>query len=298
MELHGARVLAFGTGGAQGAGLTAALRGRGAAPVRVRTRPGTGDVVADLADPASVLAAAEGVDAVALHVPLDLGTPDGAAGVLASVRALRERGLPVAVNLGSPVPGPGAPDPFGARATAGALVATGAAVLTPTAYLENHSAPWALGPLSRGELVYPRPAQDVLAWIAAGDVAAAAVAALAADVRGELLALAGPQRLTFDDLAAAVGAGLGRAVAFRRVTPRAYGELLRPVLGDLAAEGVAAAYGAMPEQGNPAMVPDAAATWARLGVVPTSARDWASAVLAPALTAVAATAAGHGSAAF
>ncbi len=281
MELRGTHVLAFGTGGAQGAGLIPALRGRGAVPVVARSRPGAGDVVADLTDTTSVLAAATGVDAVALHFPLGLDP----AAVVASVRALRDLDLPVAVNLSSPVPAPGAPDPFGVAAVAAAVLDTGAAAVTPTAYLENHSAPWALGPLSAGELVYPRPADDVIAWVAAGDVAAAVVAALAGDVRGELLALAGPDRLTFDALAAEIGHGLGRPVVFRRVPADTYADLLRPVVGDGAAAGVAAAYGAMPETANPAMAVDAGAAWARLGLTPTPARDWAAAVLAPALAA-------------
>jgi uncharacterized protein YbjT (DUF2867 family) len=285
MELDGARILVFGTAGAQGSGLVPAVRARGAVPVRATTDPERartwdGAVVADLTDTASVLAAADGVDAVALHLPLGVPAPGA---VLASVRALRERGLPVTVNLGSPVPPAGAPDPFGVRPTADAVLATGAVALTPTAYLENHAAPWALGPIARGELVYPRPAGDPLAWIAAGDLGTAAVAALAGDVAGELLALAGPAVLTVDELAAEVGAGIGRPVAFRRVTAAEYGDLIRPVLGDGAAQGVAAAYGAMPEEPNPLMARDAAAVWARLGVSPTPVREWAAAVLRPAL---------------
>ncbi len=287
MELHGARVLVFGTAGAQGSGLVPAVTARGASAVRAttsaeRARTWDGAVVADLTDTASVLAAADGVDAVALHLPLGVSAP---AAVLVSVRALRERDLPVTVNLGSPVPPTGAPDPFGVRPTADAVLATGATALTPTAYLENHAAPWALGPISRGELVYPRPAGDPLAWIAARDLGAAAVAALAADVSGELLALAGPALLTFEELAVEIGAGIGRPVAFRRVTAAEYGDLLRPVLGDGAAQGVAAAYGAMPEEPNPLMGRDATAVWARLGVTPTPAREWAAAVLRPALDA-------------
>lgn len=283
MELLGARVLTFGTTGAQGSGLVAAVEARGATAVRAG-RSG-GDVHADLTDVESVLAAAVGVDAVALHVPLGLGSPDGARAVLGAIGALRDRGLPVSVNLGSPVPPQGAPDPFGVRPLADAVLATGAVVVTPTAYLENHAAPWALGSIARGELVYPRPAGDVLAWIAAADVGSAAVAALAVDAGGELLTLAGPAALTFEALAAEIGLGLGRAVRFRRITAPEYGDLLRPVLGDGAAAGVEAAYGAMPEGPNPLMAPDATATWARLGMTPTSAQDWAAAVLAPALAA-------------
>lgn len=288
MELHGARVLAFGTAGAQGSGLAPALTSRGASVLRAttseeRARQWPDAVLADLTDPATVLAAADGVDAVALHLPLGLGAPEAVAAVLRSVAALRERDLPVTVNLGTPVPPAGAPDPFGARPTADAVLAAGATALTPTGYLENHAAPWAVGPIARGELLYPRPAGDPLAWIAAADLGTAAAAALAVGITGELLVLAGPEVLTFDELAAEIAAGIGRPVAFRSVTAAEYGALLAPIVGPDAARNVEAAYGSMPAEPNPLMAPDASATWARLGVTPTRARDWAATTLHPAL---------------
>ena len=292
MELQGGRVLAFGTAGAQGSGVVPAAAGRGVQVVRATTRPeraaawrdaGEQAAVADLTDPDSVVAAARDVDAVVLHLPVSAGRPDDREGVVRSVAELRRAGRPVAVNVGAPVPPAGAPDVFGTGEIAARLRDTGAAVLTPTAYLENHAAPWAVGPVRAGELLYPRPAADRLAWIAAGDLGAAALAALAAGVEGELVALAGPQVLSFDELAAELSAGLGRAVAFRRVTPAEYGDLLRPVLGPEAAAGVEAAYSAMPEASPEGMRIDATDAWKRLGVTPTTARDWAATVLAAAV---------------
>ncbi len=290
MDLDGRTVLAFGTAGAQSAALPAALRRAGATPRRATTDPdraarwtadGEDAVVADLTDTDAVLAAADGAAAVAAHLPLRVGP--GMPAVAASLGAVRRAGLPVAVNTGTPVPPAGAPDPFGARPMAEGLLAAGITVLTPTGYLENHAAPWALDGLRRGRLVYPRPAGDRLAWIAARDMAAALVAALAHDVGGELLALAGPQVLTFDELAAEIARGTGREVVFSRVSPREYGDLVRPVLGDEAAAGVAGAYAAMPEEPNPLMAPDAAPAWARLGLTPTPAATWAAEELGPLL---------------
>jgi uncharacterized protein YbjT (DUF2867 family) len=290
MDLTGRTVLAFGTAGAQSAALPPSLRGAGALPRRATTDPGraagwtaAGEdaVVADLTDPASVLAAAEGAAAVAAHLPLRVGP--GMPAAAASLAAVRRTGVPVVVNTGTPVPPPGAPDPFGSRPVAESLLDAGVTLLTPTAYLENHAAPWALESLRGGRLVYPRPAGDPLAWIAARDVAAALVAALVRDVDGELLTLAGPHVLTFDQLAAEIGRGLGRDVVFTRIDPGGYGELVRPVLGDEAAAGVAGAYAGMPEGPNPAMAPDAGPTWDRLGLSPTPASVWAREVLAPLL---------------
>jgi NAD(P)H dehydrogenase (quinone) len=293
MQLNGSRVLAFGTAGAQGSGIAAAASGHGAQLVRATSRPdraaawrdaGEQAVVADLTDVASVAAAAADVDAVVLHLPVSLTGAGDRPAVVRTVEELRRAGRPVTVNVGAPVPPAGAPDPLRTGDVAARLRATGAVVLTPTVYLENHAAPWAIDRLAAGELVYPRPAADRLAWIAAADLGAAALAALAADIEGELLALAGPQVLSFDELAGEFSAGLGRPVAFRRVSPAEYGDLLRPVLGPEAAAGVEAMYDAMPATSPDGMRVDATDTWKRLGVAPTTARAWAATVLPELLT--------------
>ncbi len=293
MELTGQPVLAFGTAGAQGSGIIGALTAVGAVPVRVTSRPkraeqwraaGEQAVVADLTDTDSVLSAAQssGAVAVAGHGPLSLGHAVPAA--MSSFIALRGLGLPVTVNTGSPTPPEGAPDPFGGRATAQALLDAGVTVLTPTGYLENHAAPWALARIAAGELIYPRPATDVVAWIAAGDLGRAAVAALGHDIEGELLALAGPELLSFDGLAVELGDGLGRELNFVRVAPAEYGAALAPFLGVQGAASVEAAYASMPEQPNPGFnPPEAGANWERLGIAPVTARQWAGTVLAGAL---------------
>jgi uncharacterized protein YbjT (DUF2867 family) len=295
MELAGRRVLAFGTAGAQGSGVVPAASARGAQVVRATSRAeraaawraaGEHAVVADLTDVGSVVAAAADVDAVVLHLPLSVGSSAARTTVGRAVAELRRAGLPVAVNVGAPVPAEGTPGVFGTADVAARLRATGAVVLTPTIYLENHAAPWATGRIVAGELVYPRPASDRLAWIAAADLGAAALAALAAELEGELVALAGPQVLSFVELAEELSRGLGRPVAFRRVTPAEYGELLRPVLGADAAADVEAYYAAMPDTSPDEMRLDATDTWKRLGVTPTPAREWAATVLAAALAAV------------
>lgn len=296
MQLADTTVLALGTTGAQGSGLLDALAARGARAVRVTSDPAKADAwradgqaaaTADLGDPASLVAAAAstGARAAVLHVPIGLGSPDGVAAVVASVAALREAGLAVAVNVGGPVPAEGSPDPTGRRPLADSVSATGAAVVAPTAYLENHLAPWAAGPVAAGELLYPRPVDDVIAWIAARDVTAAAVAALAGDRGGELVPLAGPQPLTFAALAEELGAGLEAPLAFREVGPEEYGAMLEPFLGPAAAQGVAGMYGSMPRTPDPSLSPQVGDVWSSLGLVPTTARRWAAEVLAPVLAA-------------
>jgi NAD(P)H dehydrogenase (quinone) len=292
MQLNGSRVLAFGTAGAQGSGIVAAASGHGARVVRATSRPdraaawrdaGEHAVVANLTDVTSVAAAAADVDAVVLHLPVSLTGAGDRPAVVRAVEELRRAGRPVTVNVGAPVPAAGAQDPLRTGEVAAQLRATGAVVLTPTVYLENNAAPWAVGRLAAGELVYPRPADDRLAWIAAADLGAAALAALAADLEGELVALGGPQVLSFDELAGEFTAGLGRPVTFRRVSPAEYGDLLRPVLGPEAAAGVEAMYAAMPATSPDGMRVDATDTWKRLSVTPTTAREWAATVLSAAI---------------
>lgn len=286
MDLSDATVLALGTTGAQGSGLVEALEQHGAHPIRGTSstervtawrEEGVAAVHADLTDAAGLTRAVEetGAAAVVLHLPLGLGSPEGAAAAVAGVGAMREAGAAVVINIGGPVPPAEAPDPFSRRDLAAALDAMGAVVLSPTAYLENHLAPWATGALAAGELPYPRPADDVLAWITARDVTTAAVACLASDESG-LIRLAGPQRLTFTDLARELGAGTGRSLTFRQVTPQEYGAMLEPYLGAAAAAGVAGFYEAMSADPDPTMAPDVGDVWERLGVRPTPAREWAT----------------------
>jgi uncharacterized protein YbjT (DUF2867 family) len=292
VRLDGVRVLTVGAGGMHGTGLIEALEARGAVPVRVSSRrnrvrawteAGLGGVLADLRSAESIRRAARGAQAAVVHVPASLAAVRRTPLVLAALRALREAGLAVVVNLGAPVPLVGTPDPAGRRQLEERATAEGVTVLAPTAYLENHAAPWMLRSLLEGELLYPRPFGDSVAWLTARDVNSAAVAALAGDITGETVSLAGPRALTFDQLVDEVGAGLGRPIRFRRVSALEYGDMLQPYLGDDAAASVTATYRAMPEEQNPLMVPGTAAAWARLHIVPTPAAEWSADHLTPLL---------------
>ncbi|MGL5858024.1 MAG: hypothetical protein ACRC35_06400 [Angustibacter sp.] len=295
MDLQGNRVLVFGTAGVQGLGLVEQVVARGAVPVRASTRlervqqwrsAGEDAVLADLLHPDSVRALvadpSSAARAAALHVPVGLKGPDAAGQVVASVGAMRDAGLPVAVSVGTVVPPPGAPDPFGVGPLTRALVDTGASVLAPTAFLENHAAPWAMARMAAGELCYPRPSDDVVGWVTTRDVTAGLVASLERDLGAVLLTLSGTP-LTFKQLAAELAAGTGRELVFRRVTAVEFGDLARPFLGDQVADQIAEAYGSMPDGPNPLMAPDSGPAWHALGMSVTSARSWATTHLKAAL---------------
>jgi uncharacterized protein YbjT (DUF2867 family) len=283
MEIAGRRVLAFGTRGAQGSGLAEALEAASAVPVLVSSSPhqvetwrteGREAIHADLMSPESVASLTTAADAAVLHLPFRLYGPPLAA-VIESATRLAALGLRVSVNLGAPVPPPDVPDHQGSRARAEALLGAGVVVVTPTAYLENHLLPPARRMLLDGELVYPLPEAVQLAWITSRDVTRAAVAGLSGPA-GRLYGLAGPEVLSFGELARALAAGSGRAIRFRQITPAAYADMLRPIIGDQGAAGVEQAYSSMPPVTSPMMAFDASDVWGELGIKPTYAREWAA----------------------
>lgn len=289
-DLTGRRILAIGTRGDQGSGLVDAITDAGATAVLASSRgeqvatwhaEGRDAVVLDLSRPDEVADVATGAHAwgAVTHMPLSMGPDAPRAGH--SAAALAQAGVRTVVNLGTVIPPVGEPDPFGVRATVAALDGTGVTLLGVTAYLENLAAPWSLDALADGVLRYPRPADDPIAWITARDVTRAGVAALD-HPGGATHQLAGPDSLTFAELAAELAEGLDRPIVFQRVTPAEFAASARPYLGGAAA-GVEQAYASMPEKPNPLMAPDASAAWEALGVTPTTAREWAAAVVAPHL---------------
>jgi nucleoside-diphosphate-sugar epimerase len=141
------------------------------------------------------------------------------------------------------------------------------------------SAPWSAERVVReGVIAYPLPGGIPLPWVAVADVAGAIARALAGGVAGSF-ALPGPLT-TGDEVAAAVGAALGRPVRWEAISPDAFGTLLRPHLGDHAADGTAAAY-RMQGEAPAAPAPDGGAAREALGWTPRDAAAWAHEVAWP-----------------
>ena len=110
-----------------------------------------------------------------------------------------------------------------------------------TTYLENLSAPWSAERVAAdGVAAYPVPAEASLRWVATEDVAVAAARAIAREVAGSF-PLPGILA-TGHEVAAALATALGRPVRWEAITAEAFGDMLRPHLGDHAADGTAAMY--------------------------------------------------------
>lgn len=279
----------FGSTGAQGGPVAHALLDhevhvravtRDTARARVLVERGAEPVAADLRDPDSVAAAAKGADLAFLHRPMSLGGPDADAVEKAAIAALKRAGVGHLVyNTGMAVPDAPVGHPMlDARVAAiQRLLDDDATVLVPTGYMENFSAAWSAPLVAAGELVYPRPADDRVAWLTNDDVGAATAAALdrGASAQGTLLRLAGPEALTFPEVADRLGRALGRDVRFRSISGAEYGEVVGRVLGPQAGAMIGAAYDAMPTGPNPLMTPDTTRAREVLGIDFTPLEVWA-----------------------
>jgi uncharacterized protein YbjT (DUF2867 family) len=268
IALHGAT-------GLQGAPVAAFLTAAGHA-----VRPVTRSAGADLADRASLEAAYAGADAVVLQLPLvyDKRALEMADNVARAAETAGVRHL--VINAGCVLP----PAPIGvpfldARHAAAAADVPLVTVLQPTLYLDNVSAPWSARRVMReGVIAYPLPGEAPLPWVAVADVARAVERALAGGVAG-WFALPGPP-MTGHEVAAAVSGALGRPVRWEPIAPEAFGDLLRPHLGDHAADGTAAVY-RMQAEAPPAPAPDGAAAREALSWAPRDAATWAREVAWP-----------------
>ena len=134
------------------------------------------------------------------------------------------------VNTSGPVPPERTGVPFhDARVIAAEADVPVVSVLAPTAYLENLSAPWSARLiLEDGVLAYPVPAEAPLSWVATADVGLAAVRAVAKAIPGRF-ALPGVT-YTGHELAGELGDALGLELRWETITPREFGERLRPFL--------------------------------------------------------------------
>jgi uncharacterized protein YbjT (DUF2867 family) len=254
------------------------------AEARLRALGGRDVVGGDLAEPASLTPFMAGGDRLLLISPYGL---DQVALERAAIDAAVAAGVRHVVKLSvTPVAGTDV-GLFRRHAEIEATLAAApltATILQPEHFMDNLLAQ--AGGIAAGTVVQAAPRDAELVHVDARDVAAVAVHALTAPTPPvETLRLTGPEGLTADGLAAALGAGLGRPVAALTPTPEEF------------AAGAAAS-------GVPAwMVEEALGSWdlvvtvprvvgdgvrRMLGREPTPVATWAREVLAPAVATTAA----------
>jgi uncharacterized protein YbjT (DUF2867 family) len=269
-------IAVHGATGSQGAPVAAHLTAAGH-----QVRPLTRASGADLLDRASLEAAYAGADAVVLQLPLVYDERALQMGENAA-RAAEAAGVAqLVINTGGVMP----PVPIGvpfidARHRAAAADVPRVTVLQPaTTYLENLSAPWAAERIARdGVVEYPVPPEAPLRWVATADVAVAAERAIARAVAG-WFALPGVP-LTGHELVEALGTAIGRPLRWQTIAPSEFADLLRPHLGNHAADGTAAYY-EMAATAPPAPEQDAGPAREALDWAPRDVETWARSVAWP-----------------
>jgi len=279
-------VAVHGPAGAQGAPVLDALRRRGSRVRAVSRGPVSGvpHARSDLLDVEALVRAYDGVDGVVVVLPG--GAPDDLAVRQAEtvLAALARAQVPRAVfNPGGAV----WPEPPGLPfLDARTRVAQGLAAAVPRAavvgpaggYLENLSEGHVRRRVvSRGELALPAPGDVPEVRVAAADVAAVAVETLLADaLPAARTAVVGPEALTGEQMAAALGRHLGRPVRYVQADVEEHLQGVAESLGAHYAANIARLYGPaahVPDPGPPpagtvlVTGPTTLATW-----LPT--RDW------------------------
>ena len=229
------RVLVLGATGDQGHPSITRLLDAGLTPVAALRNPhalqGTEfaqvEVVeTDLFNEQSVIAAAEGVDAIAAHLPFvfdleaatTLGRHIAAATVQQSVKK-------VVLNTSCFVAEEdnGNPAHDGRRAIEQAIMDSGAAfaLFEPKVFMDNLIRSWNKPAIvKQGIFAYPARPDLRISWICLDDVAAYMVEALTRhDIPSARYAIGGPEALVGDEVAERLSRVMGRPVTFNSLTP-------------------------------------------------------------------------------
>jgi NAD(P)H dehydrogenase (quinone) len=202
--------------------------------------------VADLADPASLAAANDGVDEVVLQLPLQYDfTLHETYGRNAVDAAKAARVDLLVLNTSAHVfAGQGVRVYEARQEVVDHLQASGipSIVLRPTFFMEILLGPWIRpGIVDNGVIAFPLPADLPMSWVSAAELGAYAVAALGhPQLAGRTFDIGGPQPLTGNELAACFSEVLQRPITFVPISPDDYENALVPVFGATVAHAVAA----------------------------------------------------------
>lgn len=293
------KVIVLGAPADQGIPLLAALKGRGLEPTAGVRRPGAmamtphpdvPEVAADLYDVASLTAAFEGQDALAMHLPFEFDRTRAATMGRNIAEAARRAGLQkIVFNTSCFVAdhdlGLSAHD--GRRDIERAIHDSGVpyAIIEPMVFMDNIIRIWSR-PAIVNSGVFAYPAADTLkiSWVCIEDVAAYMVSALVhEDLVADRIAVGGPQALVGAEVAERLSVAAGRPVRFQSLSPGEFAarmsELVtgsRDVQPASIYDGMAKFYRWYNDQPVSPVALDAVPAAQLLGVTPTPFAEWAA----------------------
>jgi len=225
-------VLVTGATGQQGGAVAAALLARGHRVRAFTRKPASAGALAargaeiingDLGDPATLVEAARGVDAVFLMGnSFEAGPAAEAAQGIAAVDALARAGAAHVIysSVGSADRHTGIPHFDSKYEVERRLAGSGLrhTIVAPAAFMENLISPWGIGPLLGGTLAMALPADRPLQQVALADVGrfVAAVAERRQELAGRRIDIAGDAP-TGTAMATAFARAMGRPVAHTEI---------------------------------------------------------------------------------
>ncbi len=231
-------VLVTGATGKTGRALTRLLQESGV-PHRAASR--SAETPFDWTAPETWDAALAEVGSVYLVAPGNVADPY--ARMIAFLEQARARGAQRLVLLSmSSLP----PGPFGHGRVHQWLIDNSAdwAVLRPTAFMQNFSEGPFLASIRDEDTIYANTGSGRVAFIDAADIARAAYAALTSpEALNRDFTLTGEARLSYDDVAAAIGRACGREITHTRISTEAMAaRFIQRGLPELTAQFLAAGY--------------------------------------------------------
>ena len=262
------KVLVYGATGSQGSPTVWKLLEKGHTPYVITRNPDRAErfraagaviVVSNMGDLAGLVAASQGMDAIALMVPFFLDNPMHAPQYgRNAIIAAREAGVPLIVyNTSGPTPDQHTGDPgMDMRLDLiHTLQESGVphVVLAPTGYMENFLGPWTAPYIrANNQLTYPNLAETRVGWIASADVGALVVAAIERpELANAVFRVSGVDNLNGIELAAQFSEGLGREIQYVAMEPEAFGAVLDSVFGPGAGVAATEQYRKLRDDPNP-----------------------------------------------
>lgn len=289
MSAQSGTILVYGATGTQGSPVAEQLLAA-SRPVRILTRQadraraladrGAQVAVGDLADPASLAAAHDGVDRVVLHLPLQYNFALHETYGRNAISAAKQAGVSMLVfNTSAHVfPYTDVTVYRERQRMVDLLRASGvpSVVIQPTFFLDNFLGPWIKpGIVREGVLAFPLPPSFPMSWISAQEAGAYAVAALdRPDLAGSTFDVGGPEALTGVAIAACLTEVLGRPVSYVGIDPDAYEQALVPLFGAAVAFEVAQQVRYITSRGDG--IVDMSGLREQLGVGPVPLAQWAA----------------------